>query len=342
MTAPKILITGGAGFIGSHLAEKCLVEGNRVTILDNLSTGQLSNIASLLERFPGRINFTQGTVEDQRLLQQLVAEHDMVYHLASVVGVKRVLQEPLTTVLEGLQGTMHVLEAAATYQRRVLVASTSEVYGRAQELISSEEGLSALSENSFLVLGSPVKHRWIYAITKLAKEALAIAYHREKACPFVIVRFFNTVGPRQSAAYGMVIPSMVRAALSGKPIPVYGSGQQRRSFLHVFDAVEAIYHLLMTAPTPPWGEVFNVGNPHEVTIMELAQRIQALTGTSSPIKQIPYEKAYGPGFEDMQKRTPDITKIQHWLGWQPQKQLDDILLETIDYYRALEPSPQMK
>lgn len=337
MTDHKILITGGAGLIGSHLAEKCLLEGHRVTILDNLSTGLLANVAPLLERFPGQLTFIEDSVENQALIQKLVSEHDAIYHLASVVGVKRVLQEPLTTILEGLRGTLNILQAAAIYNRKALVASTSEVYGRAQELILSQE-LPALSEISFLVLGSPAKHRWIYAITKLAKEALAIAYHREKACPFVVVRFFNTVGPRQSAAYGMVIPSMVRAALAGQPIPVYGTGQQKRSFLHVSDAVEAIYRLLFEAPTPPWGEIFNVGNPQETSILALAQRIQALTGTNSSIELIPYEKAYGPGFEDMQKRTPDITKIKTWLGWQPKKQLDDILQETIAYYRALEPS----
>jgi UDP-glucose 4-epimerase len=255
-----------------------------------------------------------------------------VYHLASVVGVKRVLQEPLSTVLEGLRGTDYVLESAAEVGVPTMVASTSEVYGRLQELLDNGQH-QALSENLPLLLGSPTRHRWIYAITKLAKEALAIAYHREKQAPFIVVRFFNTVGPRQSAAYGMVIPTMVQAALERRTIPVYGDGQQKRSFLHVSDAVHAIYNLLFSAVSP-WGDIFNVGNPMEISIYELAQRIKDLTSSTSSIELIPYEQAYGPGFEDMRRRTPDITKIQQLIGWTPQKSLDDILHETIQYYKV--------
>lgn len=323
----KVLITGGAGFIGSHLAEKCLAEGHSVTILDDLSTGSLDNLTRAFQ-YDGRCHFVQGTVEDKALVQELVSQHERVYHLASVVGVKRVLAEPLTTILEGLRGTDHVLEAADAAGIPTLVASTSEVYGRALEYLDPT-GQGRLSEDSFLLLGSPARHRWIYAITKLAKEALAIAYYKQRRAPFVVVRFFNTVGPRQSPSYGMVIPNLVRAALEGRPLPVYGTGQQKRSFLHVKDAVEAIYALLFTAE--PWGEIFNVGNPHEISILALAERIRTLTGSSSPIELIPYEVSYGPGFEDMQRRTPDIQKIQNWLGWKPRYSLDDILQEVISY-----------
>ncbi|MCX7651525.1 MAG: GDP-mannose 4,6-dehydratase [Bacteroidia bacterium] len=326
----KILITGGAGFIGSHLAEKCAVAGHRVTILDNLSTGSLDNITHLLREYKGTLQFVQGTVEDEGLVRQLIEQHDRVYHLASVVGVKRVMMEPLTTVVEGLRGTDVVLSVAAELVRPTLVASTSEVYGRALEYLDPE-GCQRLSEDSPLVLGSPAKHRWVYAITKLAKEALAISYHRQMGSPFVVVRFFNTVGPRQSPAYGMVIPNLVQAALSGRPLPVYGTGTQRRSFLHVKDAVEALYQLLITPPREPWGEIFNLGNPMEISIMELAEKIKALVNSNSPIEVIPYEVSYGKGFEDMQRRTPDISKIQAWLGWSPRHDLDDILNEVIQH-----------
>ncbi|MCX8113209.1 MAG: GDP-mannose 4,6-dehydratase [Bacteroidia bacterium] len=326
----RILITGGAGFIGSHLSERCIAAGHHVTVLDNLSTGSLDNLTTLLSNHPDRFHFVEGSVEDERLVKDLVEQHDRIYHLASVVGVKRVLAEPLVTVLEGLRGTDHILTAAALLERPTLIASTSEVYGRALDyLYPPEEG--RLSEDSPLLLGSPDRHRWVYAITKLAKEAMAISYHRQRESPFVVVRFFNTVGPRQSPAYGMVIPNLVQAALSGRPLPVYGTGQQKRSFLHVADAVEAIYCLLIEPPRPPWGEIFNLGNPMEISIIELAKRIKALTNSDSPIEFIPYEVSYGKGFEDMQRRTPDIAKIQSWLGWQPQRTLEDILREVILY-----------
>lgn len=331
----NILITGGAGFIGSHLVEALLQAGHHVTVLDNLSTGHLSNLAAALQAFPGKLTFVEGSVEDKQTIQSLVAGKDAIFHLASVVGVKRVLQEPLSTALEGLRGTDYVLEAAAREGIPTLVASTSEVYGRLQEVLPE---VTSLSEDLPLLLGSPAKHRWIYAITKLAKEALAVAYHREQQAPFVVVRFFNTVGPRQSAAYGMVIPNMVRAALAGEPIPIYGDGEQRRSFLHVSDAVKAIHQLLLDPPQPPWGEIFNIGNPIEISIRALAEKIKNLTHSPSPLSFIPYEKAYGPGFEDMLARTPNINKISTWLGWTPQKSLEDILIETITYYKQTIPS----
>ncbi|MCX7607292.1 MAG: NAD-dependent epimerase/dehydratase family protein [Bacteroidia bacterium] len=325
----KILITGGAGFIGSHLAERCLELDHEVTIIDNLSTGSLSNLSSL-EKYGERFQFVFGTVEDAPLVRNLVASHDRVYHLASVVGVKRVLSEPLTTILEGLRGTDHILEAAAAYNKPTLVASTSEVYGKTLDYLDPTHA-HRLSEDSVLLLGSPVRHRWIYAITKLAKEALAIAYHRQKGSPFIVVRFFNTVGPRQSPAYGMVIPNLVQAAFEGRPLPVYGSGEQKRSFLHVKDAVSAIYTLLIEPSREPWGEIFNIGNPTEISIRDLAERIIALTKSSSSIELIPYEVSYGPGFEDMQRRTPDIQKMKDWFGWQPTRSLDVILQEVISY-----------
>jgi len=326
----KVLITGGAGFIGSHLTEKCLQEGHIVTVLDNLSTGTLDNITDFF-RYGERFRFVQGSVEDAALVRQLVDQHDCIYHLASVVGVKRVLAEPLTTILEGLRGTDAVLSAAAEQNKPTLIASTSEVYGRALDYLDPT-GQKRLDEESILLLGSPQRHRWVYAITKLAKEALAVAYYKQQRSPFVVVRFFNTVGPRQSPAYGMVIPNLVQAALSGHPLPVYGTGQQKRSFLHVQDAVEALYGLFFNAPRDPWGEIFNIGNPHEITILALAERVKALTASTSPIQLIPYEESYGPGFEDMQRRTPNIEKISSWLGWRPTRDLDAILQEVIEAY----------
>ncbi len=326
----KVLITGGAGFIGSHLTEKCLQEGHTVTVLDNLSTGTLDNIADFF-RYGERFRFVQGSVEEAALVRELVSQHDCIYHLASVVGVKRVLAEPLTTILEGLRGTDAILSAAAEHNKPTLVASTSEVYGRALDYLDPT-GQKQLNEESILLLGSPQRHRWIYAITKLAKEALAVAYYKQQRSPFVVVRFFNTVGPRQSPAYGMVIPNLVQAALSGQPIPVYGTGQQKRSFLHVQDAVEALYRLFFDSLQDPWGEIFNIGNPHEISILELAERIKALTHSTSPIQLIPYEESYGPGFEDMQRRTPNIEKISNWLGWKPTRDLDTILQEVIQTY----------
>ncbi|MCS7189941.1 MAG: GDP-mannose 4,6-dehydratase [Bacteroidia bacterium] len=325
----KILITGGAGFIGSYLAERCLESGHRVTILDNLSTGSLDNLTPLY-KYGEAFSFVKGSIEEADLVKELVQAHDRVYHLAAVVGVKRVLAEPLATVLEGLRGTDHVLEAADEAQVPTLVASTSEVYGRALDYLDPD-GKRRLSEESVLVLGPPSRHRWLYAITKLAKEAMVIAYHRQKGSPFVVARFFNTVGPRQSPAYGMVIPNLVQAALSNRPLPVYGTGRQKRSFLHVKDAVEAIYKLLLDDIPPPWGEIFNIGNPQEVSILELAQRIIKLTNSSSSIELIPYEVSYGPGFEDMQRRTPDIQKTVEWLNWSPKYELEQILQETITY-----------
>ncbi len=331
----NILVTGGAGFIGSHLVEVLLQAGHEVVVLDNLSTGHLGNLMPFFEAHPGRLTFVEGSVEDKQAISSLAAGRDAIFHLASVVGVKRVLREPLTTALEGLRGVDYVLEVAAREGIPTLVASTSEVYGRLQEVLPE---VTSLSEDYPLLLGSPARHRWIYAITKLAKEALAIAYHRERQAPFVVVRFFNTVGPRQSAAYGMVIPNMVRAALAGEPIPIYGDGEQRRSFLHVSDAVQAIYQLLLYPPKPPWGEIFNVGNPIEISIRALAEKIKTLAGSSSPLDFIPYEQAYGPGFEDMRARTPNIQKISTWTGWLPKKSLDDILMETITYYKQTIPS----
>lgn len=329
----RILITGGAGFIGSHLAEKCLSAGHEVFIIDNLSTGSLDNITHLLSTYKDKVHFFHASAEDEKALWPVLRRSERIYHLASVVGVKRVLAEPLTTVQEGLNAATLVLSKAAQEQIPTLVASTSEVYGRALDYLDATQS-QGLSEDFPLVLRSPQRYRWIYAITKLANEALAIAYHKQKGAPFVVVRFFNTVGPRQSSAYGMVIPTLVRAALQGQPLPVYGSGRQKRSFLHVKDAVEAIYRLLISPPSPPpWGEIFNLGNPHEISIYDLAETVRRLTGTSAPIWLIPYEESYGEGFEDMQRRAPDISKIQSYLGWSPTYTLNEILEEVIAYER---------
>jgi UDP-glucose 4-epimerase len=313
----KVLITGGSGFIGSHLADLLLARGNHVIALDNLSTGRLQNLDAA-GRNPN-FRFVQGSVLDELMVDELVQEADVVVHLAAAVGVKLIVEKPLRSLTTNIRGSEIVLEAAHRYRRQTLLASTSEIYGK--------NSSGPLKETSDRVLGSPTVARWAYSAAKGIDEVLAYAYHKERALPTTVVRLFNTVGPRQSPAYGMVVPRLVRQALAEEPITVFGSGNQTRCFCHVLDVVDAIGRLLDHPQAI--GEVFNIGASEEISILELARRIVGETGSRSRIELIPYEKAYEAGFEDMERRVPDTTKILELTGWRPIRVLSDILRETI-------------
>jgi UDP-glucose 4-epimerase len=315
------LITGGAGFIGSHLSEALLAQGHHVLILDNLSTGSFDNILHLKGR-PGFEYFID-SVENEPLLAELIDRSDVVFHFAAAVGVKLIVEQPVHTIETNVHGTEVVLKHANKKKKLVVVASTSEVYGKSNDL--------PFREDSDLVLGAPVRHRWAYACSKAIDEFLAIAYWKERKLPVIIVRFFNTVGPRQTGRYGMVIPNFVRQALAGEPITVFGDGRQSRSFTHVSDVVEALLKLIQEPRAI--GEVINIGNPQEVTIRDLAERIRTLAGSQSSITFLPYDEAYESGFEDMPRRLPDLTKVTRLIGYKPKNTLDDILINVIDYSR---------
>lgn len=308
------LITGGSGFIGSHLADALLARGDSVVVLDNLSTGRLAN----LSRHP-RLRFVHGSVLDELMVDELVHECDAVVHLAAAVGVKLIVEQPLRSLTTNIRGSEIVIGAAHRYRRKILLASTSEIYGK--------NSGGPLTETSDRILGSPGVVRWAYSTAKAVDEILANAYHRERGLPAIVVRLFNTVGPRQSPAYGMVIPRLVRQALSGLPLTVFGDGTQTRCFAHVLDVVAALIQLLDHDDAV--GQTFNVGCSDEVSILELAKLITELTGSTSGIELIPYAEAYGTGFEDMERRVPDTTKIRELTGWSPVRTLDDILAETI-------------
>jgi UDP-glucose 4-epimerase len=317
----RALITGGAGFIGSHLAEALLDAGHQVLILDNLSTGSMDNIAHLKGR-PGFEYFID-TVENEGLLAELIDRGDVVFHFAAAVGVKLIVEQPVYTIETNVHGTEVVLKHANKKKRLVVIASTSEVYGKSEAV--------PFREDSDLVLGPTPKHRWAYACSKAIDEFLALAYWKERKLPVIIVRFFNTVGPRQSGQYGMVIPNFVRQALAGEPITVFGDGTQSRSFTHVHDVVGALLKLVVEPKAI--GQVINIGNTEEVTIQKLAERVRHLTGSTSSIKLIPYDEAYESGFEDMPRRVPDLSKAAKMIGYEPKLTLDDILTQVIDYFR---------
>ncbi|MEV6980527.1 GDP-mannose 4,6-dehydratase [Sphaerisporangium sp. NPDC051017] len=311
------LITGGSGFIGSHLTDSLLARGDSVFILDNLSTGRLANIEHVIGH--PRLRFVQGSVLDELIVDELVHRCDVVVHLAAAVGVKLIVEHPLRSLTTNIRGSEIVIEAAHRYRRKIMITSTSEIYGK-----NSGGPLSELSDR---VLGSPAVVRWAYSTAKAVDEILANAYHKERDLPTVIVRLFNTVGPRQSPAYGMVIPRLIRQALGGTPLTVFGDGTQTRCFAHVADVVVALQELLDREEAI--GETFNVGASHEVTILELAKMIIELTGTTSGIDNIPYAEAYETGFEDMTRRVPDTAKLHALTGWTPRRSLLDILRETI-------------
>jgi UDP-glucose 4-epimerase len=318
----RVLITGGAGFIGSHLAEALLAGGHQVTVIDDLSTGSFDNIAHL--KGQAGFRYTIDTVMNEPLLAELVDQCDVVYHLAAAVGVRLIVESPVRTLETNVHGTELVLKAAAKKQRTVVVASTSEVYGKSDAVPFREDG--------DIALGPTVKHRWAYACSKALDEFLALAYWKEKRLPVIIVRFFNTVGPRQTGRYGMVVPNFVRQALAGEPITVFGDGTQSRCFTFVGDVVGAL--LAIVEHEDAFGNVYNVGNTEEISILGLAERVKTLTKSASPIVTIPYDQAYESGFEDMPRRVPDLTKIRALVGYEPRVGLDEILRLVIEYQRT--------
>ncbi|GAA4206653.1 GDP-mannose 4,6-dehydratase [Streptosporangium oxazolinicum] len=313
-TPTNYLITGGSGFIGSHLADALLARDDAVVALDNLSTGRLENL-----RPHPNLRFVHGSVLDELMVDELVHRCDVVVHLAAAVGVKLIVERPLRSLTTNIRGSEIVIEAAHRYRKKILITSTSEIYGK--------NSSGALREDSDRILGSPAVVRWAYSTAKAVDEILANAYHKERGLPTIIVRLFNTVGPRQSPSYGMVIPSLVRQALSAAPLTVFGDGTQTRCFAHVADVVDALLRLLDEDAAV--GETFNIGSGDEVSIMELAKLIIEFTGSTSGIDLIPYSEAYERGFEDMTRRVPDTAKLRALTGWVPRRNLDEILTEII-------------
>ncbi|MBX3288497.1 MAG: GDP-mannose 4,6-dehydratase [Acidobacteria bacterium] len=317
----KILITGGAGFVGSHLADKLIGEGHEITVIDNLSTGRYSNVAHLEDK-PG-FRLIIDTVLNARLMEELIRESDRVYHMASAVGVKLIMEKPVSTIETIFRGTDVVLDFCSRYRKRVLIPSTSEVYGK---------GISVpFKEEDDLLTGSTDKHRWAYACAKTLDEFLALAHWKETRLPVVVVRLFNTVGPRQTGQYGMVVPRFVNAAINNESITIFGDGTQARCFGHVLDVVEGLSKLLDTPEC--FGQVINLGNDQECSINELAEKAMKMTGSSSILKYIPYEEAYGDGFEDMRRRVPSLEKARRLIGYQPTRTLDDIINDVADEFR---------
>jgi UDP-glucose 4-epimerase len=317
----KALITGGAGFIGSHLAERLLNDGDEVAVIDDLSTGSIDNITHL--KSDKRFSYVIDSVTNEPLLAELIDQSDVVFHLAAAVGVKLIVEQPVHTIETNVHGTEVVLKHANKKKKLVFIASTSEVYGKSADV--------PFREGAELVLGATVKHRWAYACSKLIDEFLALAYWKERKLPVVIVRLFNTVGPRQTGQYGMVLPTFVRQALAGQPLTVFGDGTQSRSFTYVGDVVDALVKL--SHEPRAIGEVFNIGNTGEVTIRDLAARVKELTGSDSTIQYIPYDDAYEAGFEDMPRRVPDISKICGLIGYRPKLELDEIIRTVIEHIR---------
>jgi UDP-glucose 4-epimerase len=334
----RALITGGAGFVGGHLAEELLQRGHSVSIIDDLSTGSMGNIEHLKARYGsansshgGRQNgtaqfqYTIDSVMNVPLMAELVDQCDVIYHLAAAVGVRLIVESPVRTIETNVSGTEVVLQAANKKKKKVIIASTSEVYGKAAKV--------PFSENDDLVIGPTIKGRWAYACSKALDEFLAIAYWNEKKLPVVVVRLFNTVGPRQTGRYGMVLPTFVRQAVRGEAITVHGDGKQSRSFTYVGDVVDALIKLSECERAV--GGVFNIGNRQEVTMDELALMVKAAANSKSQVQHIPYDQAYGPGFEDMPRRVPDISKICSYIQWEPRIQLDEIIKRVVDYYFGL-------
>jgi UDP-glucose 4-epimerase len=317
----RVLITGGAGFIGSHLADACIGRGDEVFVLDDLSTGSINNLRHL--RKHPRFELTVESVHHRPVVAELVDQCDVVFHLAAAVGVKLIVESPVRTIETNVHGTEVVLAQANKKKKKVLVASTSEVYGLSGEVPFREDGN--------LVMGATTKGRWSYACSKAIDEFLALAYWRERKLPTVVVRLFNTVGPRQTGQYGMVIPTFVKQALAGRPITVYGDGSQSRCFGFVGDVIEALLKL-MDHPEAV-GQVYNIGSDEEVTIDALARLVKSLTDSTSEIIHVPYSQAYEEGFEDMPRRVPDISKVAALVGFQPRKTLDEILQSVIAYQR---------
>ena len=314
----RYLITGGAGFIGSHLTEKLISRNDSVVILDDMSTGSAKNTLT----FQGKVDLEVGSILDRKIVDKLVEKSDFVIHLAAALGVLNIVNKPLDSLRTNLQGTEIILESANNYSKPILIASTSEIYGKNDKV--------PLNEEDDRVIGHPLKSRWSYSEAKAVDESLAYFYYLENQLPVRIVRFFNTVGPRQVGDYGMVVPRFVSAALRNEPINVYGSGDQIRCFCHVGDAIRAL--LLVIDSDKAIGEVFNIGNNQQISIMDLAKKVIEITGSKSEIRKIPYSEAYPEGFEDMQRRIPDISKIKNALGWSPEIGLDQIIRDIADFH----------
>jgi UDP-glucose 4-epimerase len=325
----RFLVTGGAGFIGSHLCDYLIDEGHTVDVLDDLSTGSMENVAQLERN--DRFRCTVGSVDDDEVVDALVREADVVVHLAAAVGVKLVVDSPVRAIETNVHCTEVVLARADSHGRPVLIASTSEVYGKSNALPFREDG--------DLQMGATDKSRWAYACSKAIDEFLAMAYWRERGLPVTVVRLFNTVGPRQTGSYGMVVPTLVGQALAGEPLTVYGDGRQMRCFCHVADVVQALAGLIYDERAR--GNVFNVGATAEISMLDLARRIIAATGSSSEICLTTYADAYGEGFEDMYRRIPDITKVHALIGWSPTRSLEDVIRDVVAYHRSVNAAPEI-
>ncbi len=317
----KILITGGAGFIGSHLSERLIAEGHELTVLDDLSTGRVENLSAI--KGSNALRFVEGDILDDPLVQELAGDADMIFHLAAAVGVKLIMDEPSRSILTNINGTENVLRAALKRKTPTFIASTSEVYGKATKF--------PFSEDDDLTIGATKNLRWSYACAKTLDEFLALAYAREADLPVVILRFFNTTGPRQTGRYGMVVPNFVQAALEGRPLLVHGTGEQSRCFGHVKDVVESLIRLM--AEPAARGQVFNIANDQEVTIRQLAEQVIAATGSRSEIKLVPYDSVYPVGFEDMARRLPDVSKLQRTICFRPRCGLSEIISDIVDEKR---------
>ena len=318
----KYLVTGGAGFIGSHVSDALIKRGDSVVVLDNFSTGNRTNVEHLISN--ELFELIQGSILDNSLVQSAVKSVDHVLHFAAAVGVFTIVDKPLESLMTNIRGTENILEAAHTHNKEVLIASSSEIYGK--------NSGGALHEESDRIIGSPLKSRWSYSEAKAIDESMAYFYYQEKKLPVRLVRFFNTVGPRQVGHYGMVVPRFVTAALKNEPLTVYGTGSQTRCFCHVYDAVAGVLAVIHSSAT--LGEVFNIGNDEEITIENLATEIIELTNSQSIIEKVLYEKAYSPGFEDMHRRVPDISKIKKVVGWTPKLSLDAIISDIAAHLRA--------
>jgi UDP-glucose 4-epimerase len=318
----RALVTGGAGFIGSHLVDRLLERGDSVTVLDDLSTGRRDNLAHHVGQ--ARFRAVYLSVLEPEIVDELVRDVDVVFHLAAAVGVKYIIENPLHSMRVNVRGTENVLEAADRHGTKVMLFSTSEIYGKSQDV--------PFRENADRLLGPPTVHRWSYSTAKAVDEILGLGYHEERDLPVLIVRCFNTCGPRQRGRYGMVVPRFVEQALHGGPITVYGDGTQTRCFGSVFDVVDAVLALLDCDGAV--GQIFNVGNNEEVSILELARRVCDLTSSRAEVVLVPYDEAYEPGFEDMPRRVPDLSKIHTYVGYVPQRSLDDILRSVIEYWKT--------
>jgi UDP-glucose 4-epimerase len=322
----RVLITGGAGFIGSHLADAYLARGDSVFVLDDLSTGSICNIKHLKDH--PKFRYTIDSVHNRSAVAEMIDDCDVVFHLAAAVGVRLIVESPVRTIETNVHGTEVVLSLANKKKKKVLVASTSEVYGLSTSVPFREDGN--------LVMGAPTKGRWAYACSKAIDEFLALAYWREKKLPTIVVRLFNTVGPRQTGQYGMVLPTFVKQALQDRPLTVYGEGSQSRCFGYVGDVIGALMGL-MDHPQAV-GQIFNIGSTHEISIRDLAERVKTLTSSKSQIVKIPYEQAYEEGFEDMLRRVPDISKIRQLIGFEPRTSLDEIIRSIIAYQQDQDPT----